>query len=89
MIALSSLLTACGIKGSVASEAQQKVDWPSYWAKQKKAGVLDFANWPLYIDQQHGKSNFTNRQKSTQVLCDRNCIAATARFEGIRQSRAR
>jgi spermidine/putrescine transport system substrate-binding protein len=51
-----SLLAACGIKGSVAAASQEKVDWVSYWSKQKRRGVLDFANWPLYIDQDHGKS---------------------------------
>jgi spermidine/putrescine transport system substrate-binding protein len=56
MIALSTLLSACGIQGSVASNAQEKVNWSKYWASQKKTGVLDFANWPLYIDQDHGKS---------------------------------
>jgi spermidine/putrescine transport system substrate-binding protein len=51
-----SLLGACGIKGSVAAASQEKVDWVSYWSKQKRDTVLDFANWPLYIDQEHGKS---------------------------------
>ncbi|HEY5223945.1 MAG TPA: spermidine/putrescine ABC transporter substrate-binding protein [Microbacteriaceae bacterium] len=54
-VALASTLAACGIKGSIADEAQIHVDWPAYWAKQKKTGTLDFANWPLYIDQDHGK----------------------------------
>ena len=27
----------------------------AWWAQQKKAGELDFANWPLYIDTNHGK----------------------------------
>ncbi len=25
------------------------------WQKQHQTGVLDFANWPLYIDVSHGK----------------------------------
>jgi spermidine/putrescine transport system substrate-binding protein len=55
-LAASSILSACGIKGSVAAASQVKVDWTAYWARQKKAGTLDFANWPLYIDQEKGKS---------------------------------
>ncbi|WP_308466010.1 ABC transporter substrate-binding protein [Rathayibacter soli] len=54
-VALASTLAACGIKGSVADEARIQVDWPAFWAKQKKTGLLNFANWPLYIDQDHGK----------------------------------
>lgn len=30
-------------------------NWKQFWAQQKKAGTLDFANWPLYIDVDHGK----------------------------------
>ncbi len=56
ILALGTSLAGCGIQGSIASQSQVKVDWKRYWASQKKAGVLDFANWPLYIDQEHGKS---------------------------------
>ncbi|WP_022881203.1 polyamine ABC transporter substrate-binding protein [Gryllotalpicola ginsengisoli] len=51
--AVSALLAACGIQGtsSSSSSGSKQIDWTSWWAKQKKAGVLDFANWPLYIDQ--------------------------------------
>ena len=52
----AALLSACGIKGSVAQAAAERIDWDTYWAHQRKGGVLDFANWPLYIDQEHGKS---------------------------------
>jgi spermidine/putrescine transport system substrate-binding protein len=52
---LSALLSACGIAGS-ASRDHNNVDWASYWHEQKRTGVLDFANWPLYIDSEHGKS---------------------------------
>jgi spermidine/putrescine transport system substrate-binding protein len=55
-IALSALLNACGIQGSIAAQSQEKIDWTKYWAAQKKTGHLNFANWPLYIDQTHGKS---------------------------------
>jgi spermidine/putrescine transport system substrate-binding protein len=46
------LLGGCGIRGTLG--AAENVDWPTFWAKQHKAGVLNFANWPLYIDQEHG-----------------------------------
>ena len=32
------------------------MNWPSYWANQKRTDQLNFANWPLYIDSEHGKS---------------------------------
>jgi spermidine/putrescine transport system substrate-binding protein len=54
-ILLAELLAACGIQGSVSAQSQDKIDWTKYWAGQKKTGQLDFANWPLYIDQSHGK----------------------------------
>ncbi|HWD96859.1 MAG TPA: spermidine/putrescine ABC transporter substrate-binding protein [Acidimicrobiales bacterium] len=52
---LSALLSACGIAGS-ASRDHNNIDWASFWHEQKKTGVLNFANWPLYIDSEHGKS---------------------------------
>lgn len=55
-LSLSALLSACGIEGSIAQQAASKTDWTKYWADQKKTGTLDFANWPLYIDQTKGKS---------------------------------
>jgi spermidine/putrescine transport system substrate-binding protein len=44
----SALLAACGVSGTDEEEAPQA---PSFWASQSKAGVLNFANWPLYMDQ--------------------------------------
>lgn len=55
LLGMSALLGACGIAGS-ASRSGASVDWTSFWKQQKKTGLLDFANWPLYIDQEHGKS---------------------------------
>jgi spermidine/putrescine transport system substrate-binding protein len=46
------LLAGCGIRGTIGTAEQ--VNWRTYWAKQRKDGVLNFANWPLYIDQEHG-----------------------------------
>lgn len=56
LLTLSAILSACGIRGSIAAQSQEKVDWTKYWASHKKTGQLDFANWPLYIDEDHGKS---------------------------------
>ncbi|GAA4157560.1 spermidine/putrescine ABC transporter substrate-binding protein [Gryllotalpicola daejeonensis] len=50
--ALSSLLAACSIPGANQSAAgADEIDWAQWWAGKKKAGTLNFANWPLYIDQ--------------------------------------
>jgi spermidine/putrescine transport system substrate-binding protein len=46
------LLGGCSIRGT-AGQAED-VNWHSYWGKQRKDGALNFANWPLYIDQEHG-----------------------------------
>jgi spermidine/putrescine transport system substrate-binding protein len=42
----SALLAACGVEGS----KQQETQAPSFWEGKTKAGQLNFANWPLYID---------------------------------------
>jgi spermidine/putrescine transport system substrate-binding protein len=52
------LISACGIAGTrtmAGSGGAVEKNWPGWWARQKKAGILDFANWPLYIDTDHGK----------------------------------
>jgi spermidine/putrescine transport system substrate-binding protein len=43
---LAAFLAACGIGSKPPVAAHQ--NW--VWDKATKAGVLDFANWPLYID---------------------------------------
>jgi spermidine/putrescine transport system substrate-binding protein len=45
----SALLAACGVSGSDQTKATQA---PGFWAGKTQAGVLNFANWPLYIDVQ-------------------------------------
>ena len=52
---LAGLLAACGVSGTKGTGAGADVDWDAFWAKQKKQGTLDWANWPLYIDTSHGK----------------------------------
>ncbi len=53
---VSALLAACGIEGSEVRESDRLVNWARYWRDQKRTSQLNFANWPLYIDQEHGKS---------------------------------
>ena len=53
--ALGSTLAGCSIEGSISSQSRQKVDWTKFWAQQKPTTKLNFANWPLYIDQAKGK----------------------------------
>jgi spermidine/putrescine transport system substrate-binding protein len=48
-LSFASFLAACGIgTTSSAPAAAAHTNW--VWDKATKAGVLDFANWPLYID---------------------------------------
>jgi spermidine/putrescine transport system substrate-binding protein len=49
-----SLLSACGIAGTRDTGWSAGFDWKQWWAQQERKGTLDFANWPLYIDQAHG-----------------------------------
>jgi spermidine/putrescine transport system substrate-binding protein len=49
----AALLAACGVQGSNKPSTTQGQDAVAkFWAGQTKAGVLNFANWPLYIDVQ-------------------------------------
>ena len=50
---LMGFLDACGIAGTRDTGAEN-VNWSVFWSQQHKAGVLDWANWPLYIDSAHG-----------------------------------
>jgi spermidine/putrescine transport system substrate-binding protein len=47
--ALATILAACGVSGT----KQDPTTSSSVWDDAKKAGVLNFANWPLYIDVEH------------------------------------
>lgn len=53
--AAALLLGDCGIPGS-ASQAAENTDWTTYWSNQRPTKSLNFANWPLYIDSEHGRS---------------------------------
>jgi spermidine/putrescine transport system substrate-binding protein len=62
---LAAFLAACGI-GSKNQPAAH-TNW--VWDKATKAGVLDFANWPLYIDvaeDSKGKTTYPSLQQFTK-----------------------
>jgi spermidine/putrescine transport system substrate-binding protein len=65
ILSASAVLAACGVEGT--SEEQQP-QAPSFWASQTKAGVLNFANWPLYMDQEKkgGKTVYPSLQDFTK-----------------------
>jgi len=35
---------------------RRRVDWATFWKEQMPTKQLNFANWPLYIDSEHGKT---------------------------------
>jgi spermidine/putrescine transport system substrate-binding protein len=47
LLGASAFLAACGVEGTSGDEAPQE---SGFWASQTKAGRLDFANWPYYMD---------------------------------------
>jgi spermidine/putrescine transport system substrate-binding protein len=53
-LSAASLLSACGISGTRDTGWEAGFNWDDWWKQQQKSGTLDFANWPLYIDQSHG-----------------------------------
>jgi spermidine/putrescine transport system substrate-binding protein len=65
LLGASAFLAACGVEGSGGDDAPQA---SGFWANQTKAGQLDFANWPLYMDQekQGGKTVYPSLQDFTK-----------------------
>jgi spermidine/putrescine transport system substrate-binding protein len=61
---LAAALAACGI----GSQPQVAAHTNWVWDKATKAGVLDFANWPLYIDtlEVGGKTTYPSLDQFTQ-----------------------
>jgi len=49
--ALSSLLQACGRSTSPPASGSGTLAATFDWSAQQKAGTLNFANWPLYMDK--------------------------------------
>ena len=62
---VGSALAACGIAGTRDTGAPADYNWSEFWNRQQVAGVLDWANWPLYIDTKQGQhpsiDEFTQR----------------------------
>ena len=67
LLSASAFLAACGVEGSNKEEAPQA---SGFWDSQTKAGVLDFANWPLYMDQEKvgGKVIYPSLQDFTKEM---------------------
>jgi spermidine/putrescine transport system substrate-binding protein len=65
LLSASAVLAACGVSGTSEEETPQA---PGFWTSQTKAGVLNFANWPLYMDQekQGGKTVYPTLQDFTK-----------------------
>ncbi len=66
LLGASAFLAACGVEGS--NEENKAPQASGFWANQKKAGRLDFANWPLYMDQEKvkGKTVYPSLQQFTK-----------------------
>jgi len=50
LVGASAFLAACGVQGTSDQGGSQEPKASGFWAGKTKAGVLNFANWPLYID---------------------------------------
>jgi spermidine/putrescine transport system substrate-binding protein len=66
LLGASAFLAACGVEGS--NEEDNAPQASGFWASQTKAGKLDFANWPLYMDQDKvkGKTVYPSLQQFTK-----------------------
>jgi spermidine/putrescine transport system substrate-binding protein len=66
LLGASAFLAACGVQGS--NEENKPPQASGFWASQTKAGRLDFANWPLYMDQDKvkGKTVYPSLQQFTK-----------------------
>ena len=65
LLSASAILAACGVEGSGNDDTPQAA---GFWESQKKVGRLDFANWPLYMDQEKvgGKVVYPSLQDFTK-----------------------
>jgi spermidine/putrescine transport system substrate-binding protein len=66
LLGASAFLAACGVEGSGGGDDAPQAS--GFWASQTKAGQLNFANWPLYMDQekQGGKTVYPSLQDFTK-----------------------
>ncbi|MBL7495194.1 spermidine/putrescine ABC transporter substrate-binding protein [Frankia sp. CNm7] len=53
---VAALLAACGVEGEKSNDSSGTAP-EDFWDGKEKAGVLNFANWPLYIDVADDGSN--------------------------------
>jgi spermidine/putrescine transport system substrate-binding protein len=65
LLGASAVLAACGVEGSNDEAAPQA---SGFWDGKTQAGVLDFANWPLYMDTDKvgGKTVYPSLQDFTK-----------------------
>jgi spermidine/putrescine transport system substrate-binding protein len=65
LLSASAVLAACGVSGTNEEETPQAA---GFWESQTKAGTLDFANWPLYMDTEKvgGKTVYPSLQAFTK-----------------------
>ena len=51
-LSLASILAACGTPGQEATQAPQPggVGTPEWWAEQEAGDLVNFTNWPAYLD---------------------------------------
>jgi spermidine/putrescine transport system substrate-binding protein len=66
-VSAGAVLASCGF-GSSGVATIKHTNW--VWTKAKKAGLLDFANWPLYIDtatDAAGKTTYPSLDQFTQA----------------------
>jgi spermidine/putrescine transport system substrate-binding protein len=54
-LGLSAVLEACGVSGANKGATHSGIGTASWWTKQKFHHVVNFANWPYYIDIVNGK----------------------------------
>lgn len=68
VVGMSALLAACEVKGTSKS-APPPNEVKSFWDKQTKSGVLNFANWPAYIDTEpvNGKTTLQQFTDATSI----------------------
>lgn len=57
ILTASTVVAACERMGRSAPRAQRLVDWDAWWDEQQVTGMLDFANWPYYIDRRRDNSH--------------------------------
>jgi spermidine/putrescine transport system substrate-binding protein len=65
---MAAMLAACGVSGTSKS-APPPDEVKAFWDKQTKAGQLDFANWPAYIDTDpvNGKTSLQRFTDATGI----------------------